>query len=100
MKGIDQLIAEDPNASGNRVIDALALRGRMERVWHQLEFKYPEIKAVGMALWHARRDGRLRRVITGHDKFIPIRTALGPETDEEWDLLRDAALLAIEKKRY
>ncbi len=79
----------------SRAAIALSHRGRMDSVWSRLEFKFPEVKRVGMSVWHARRDGSLRRVLTGDERFAPIRKPYGPETDEEWELLRDAALIAI-----
>jgi hypothetical protein len=87
----------DQNACGNRHIDGLALRGRLQSVWAQLEYRYPVIAAHAQDVWIARRNGVLRRLVEREQRYHALlaNQAIGPQSELEWDLLALATLEAI-----
>lgn len=85
------------NDCGNRRIDGLAHRGRLETVWAQLAYRYPTVKSHAEAVWIARKNGTLRRLVEREPRYQRLieNAAIGPQTQAEWDLLAEATLMAI-----
>jgi hypothetical protein len=87
----------DTNACGNRHIDGLAHRGRLQSIWSQLEYRYAEVRDHAEAVWVARKNGVLRRLVEREPRYAVLLDGAqtGPTSDAEWDLLAEAALVAI-----
>jgi hypothetical protein len=92
----------DPNACGNPRIDGLAHTRRLMDVWLLLERKFPEIKAKSYEVWLARRDGRIRRLVEKSPEYAALlaNAGVGPQSDAEWAMLRDACLAAIRPQSH
>ncbi len=92
----------DVNACGNAHIDGLARRGRLMDVWAKLAHRYTDIAASAEAIWVARKDGRIRRLVERDARFQPLlnNAGIGPQTEAEWDLLADACRVAIQPQSY
>lgn len=90
----------DPNACGNKHIDSLAHRGRLQSIWSQLEYRYTEIRDHREAVWIARKNGVVRRLVEREPRYAVLLDGAqtGPTCDSEWDLLADAVLVAIGRR--
>jgi hypothetical protein len=70
-------------------------------VWDRLAYRDPRIAAQAEAIWIARKDGRIRRLVerTPRYKVLQDNAAIGPQSGDEWNLLAEACLEAIEVVR-
>lgn len=90
----------DPAACGNKRIDNLATTGRMRSIWDRLAHMFPMVAAHAEAIFVARKDGRIRRMIERDSRFSILldNPVDGPRNHAEWQLLAIAALSAINKE--
>jgi hypothetical protein len=88
---------KDASACGNPRIDGLAVRGRLMSVWDRLLYREPTLRPHTEAIWAARKDGRIRRLVEREARYALLLTnqQCGPRSDAEWSLLAQACLEAI-----
>lgn len=89
----------DHNACGNRHIDGLAMRGRMQSIWDRLIYLHPGLRPLEERIWLARRSGAIRRIIEQDPAYAVLLESqtTGPRNKREWKLLARAASEAAGK---